>query len=224
MKRKKSKKRTKRRSNVAFLLFFLVLIFVLFDQFKQLNIKETAVSLLPNTVSRDVQNYTPILQKELKEVNLEEYTLVLAAIMQQESKGKGGDPMQASESAGLPPNSIQDPEQSIKQGVKHFQKALNYGSQKNVDFPAVIQAYNMGIGYIDFVADQGGKHSEEIAKEFSLKQAEQNPEIYNCGGDKNNFRYPYCYGDFTYTTKVTKNIEILTASNTGKSGEFKSVW
>ncbi|MBY0159561.1 lysozyme family protein [Cytobacillus oceanisediminis] len=224
MKRKKSKKRTKRRSNVAFMLFFLVLIFVLFDQFKQLNIKETAVSLLPNTVSRDVQNYTPILQKELKEVNLEEYTLVLAAIMQQESKGKGGDPMQASESAGLPPNSIQDPEQSIKQGVKHFQKALNYGSQKNVDFPAVIQAYNMGIGYIDFVADQGGKHSEEIAKEFSLKQAEKNPEVYNCGGDKNNFRYPYCYGDFTYTTKVTENIEILTASDTGKSGEFKSVW
>ncbi|MBU8768901.1 lysozyme family protein [Cytobacillus oceanisediminis] len=224
MKRKKSKKRTKRRSNVAFMLFFLVLSFVLFDQFKQLNIKETAVSLLPNTVSRDVQNYTPILQKELKEVNLEEYTLVLAAIMQQESKGKGGDPMQASESAGLPPNSIQDPEQSIKQGVKHFQKALNYGSQKNVDFPAVIQAYNMGIGYIDFVADQGGKHSEEIAKEFSLKQAEKNPEVYNCGGDKNNFRYPYCYGDFTYTTKVTENIEILTASDTGKSGEFKSVW
>ncbi|MGA5688698.1 lysozyme family protein [Cytobacillus pseudoceanisediminis] len=224
MKRKKSKKRTKRRSNVAFLLFFSVLIFVLFDQFKQLNIKETAVSLLPNTVSRDVQNYTPILQKELKEVNLEEYTLVLAAIMQQESKGKGGDPMQASESAGLPPNSIQDPEQSIKQGVKHFQKALNYGSQKNVDFPAVIQAYNMGIGYIDFVADQGGKHREEIAKEFSLKQAEKNPEVYNCGGDKNNFRYPYCYGDFTYTTKVTENIEILTASDTGKSGEFKSVW
>ncbi|MBN8199817.1 lysozyme family protein [Bacillus sp. NTK034] len=224
MKRKKCKKRTKRRSNVAFLLFILVLIFVLFDQFKQLNIKETAISLLPNTVSRDVQNYTPILQKELKEVNLEEYTLVLAAIMQQESKGKGGDPMQASESAGLPPNSIQDPEQSIKQGVKHFQKALNYGSQKKVDFPSVIQAYNMGIGYIDFVAEQGGKHSEEIAKEFSLKQAEKKPEVYNCGGDKNNFRYPYCYGDFSYTTKVTKNIEILTASNTGKSGEFKSVW
>ncbi|MEK3854850.1 lysozyme family protein [Cytobacillus sp. FSL H8-0458] len=224
MKRKKSKKRTKRSSNIALLLFFMVLTFVLFDQFKQLNIKETAVSLLPNMVSKDVRNYTPLLEKELKEVNLEEYTLVLAAIMQQESKGKGGDPMQASESAGLPPNAIQDPEQSIKQGVKHFQKALNYGSQKNVDFPAVIQAYNMGIGYIDFVAEQGGKHSEEIAKQFSLKQAEKNPEVYDCGGDKNNFRYPYCYGDFTYTTKVTKNIEILTASGTGKNGEYKSVW
>ncbi|MBG9443909.1 lysozyme family protein [Cytobacillus firmus] len=224
MKRRKSKKRTKRSSNIALLLFFMVLIFVLFDQFKQINIKETAVSLMPNLVSKNVQHYTPLLEKELKEVNLEEYTLVLAAIMQQESKGKGGDPMQASESAGLPPNSIQDPEQSIKQGVKHFQKALNYGSKKNVDFPAVIQAYNMGIGYIDFVAEQGGKHSEEIAKQFSLKQAEKNPEVYDCGDDKNNFRYPYCYGDFTYTTKVTKNIEILTASGTGKNGEYKSVW
>ncbi|MEH6989876.1 lysozyme family protein [Cytobacillus firmus] len=224
MKRKKSKKRTRRSSNIALLLFFMVFSLVLFDQFKQLNLKETAVSLLPNMVSKDVQNYTPLLEKELKEVNLEEYTLVLAAIMQQESKGKGGDPMQASESAGLPPNSIQDPEQSIKQGVKHFQKALNYGNQKNVDFPAVIQAYNMGIGYIDFVAEQGGKHSEEIAKQFSLKQAEKHPEVYDCGGDKNNFRYPYCYGDFTYTTKVTKNMELLTASGTEKNREYKSVW
>jgi hypothetical protein len=74
----------------------------------------------------------------------------------------------------------------------------------------------MGIGYIDFVASQGGKHSEEIAKKFSLAQAEKNPQVYNCGGDKNNFRYPYCYGDFTYTTKVTKNIESLTVSNSGK--------
>ncbi|URM31508.1 lysozyme family protein [Cytobacillus firmus] len=213
MKRRKSKKRIKRSSNIALLLFFMVLIFVLFDQFKQINIRETSVSLLPNLVSKDVQNYTPLLEMELKEVNLEEYTLVLAAIMQQESKGKGGDPMQASESAGLPPNSIQDPEQSIKQGVKHFKRALDYGNNKKVDFPTIIQAYNMGIGYIDYVSQKGGKHSEEIAKEFSLAQAEKNPQIYNCGGDKNNFRYPYCYGDFSYTTKVTKSIESLIASN-----------
>lgn len=216
MKRKKSKKRVKRSSNIALLLFLIIFSFVLIDQFLQMKVEEKAISFLPNPVAEDVQKYTPILQRELEEVNLEEYTFVLAAIMQQESKGKGGDPMQASESAGLPPNSIKDPEQSIKQGVKHFKRALNYGNEKNVDFPTVIQAYNMGIGYIDFVASQGGKHSEEIAKEFSLAQAEKNPQVYNCGGDKNNFRYPYCYGDFTYTTKVTKNIESLTASNSGK--------
>ncbi|GLB60532.1 lysozyme family protein [Cytobacillus sp. NCCP-133] len=216
MKRKKSKKRAKRSSSIALWLFTIIFIFVLIDQAKQLKIDEKTVTLLPNPVAEEVQKYTPVLQKELEKVQLEEYTVVLAAIMQQESKGKGGDPMQASESAGLPPNSIKDPGQSIEQGVKHFYRALEYGNKKNVDFPTVIQAYNMGIGYIDFVSQQGGKHSEETAKEFSLIQAEKNPGVYNCGGDKNNFRYPYCYGDFTYTTKVTKNIESLTASNSGE--------
>ena len=120
--------------------------------------------------------------------------------------------MQASESAGLAPNSIQDPEQSIKQGIKHFQQSVTYGQQKQVDFPTIIQAYNMGLGYIDFVADYGGKHSEELAKEFSMIQVEKNPQTYNCGGDKNNFRYPFCYGDFTYSTKVAMHIQTLTAS------------
>lgn len=212
MKRKKTKKRVQRNSNIALLLFLVIFSFVLIDKARQLKVEEISIPFLQQPVAKDVQKYIPILQKELEIVNLEEYTVVLAAIMQQESKGKGGDPMQASESAGLPPNTIKDPAQSIKQGVKHFQRAYKYGNEKNVDFQTVIQAYNMGIGYIDFVARQGGKHSEEIAKKFSLAQVEKNPEIYNCGGDKSNFRYPYCYGDFTYSTKVTKNIETLTAS------------
>jgi len=86
---------------------------------------------------------------------------------------------------------------------------LAYGTQQKVDFPTIIQAYNMGAGYIDYVAQHGGKHSEELAKEFSLLQVKQKPTLYNCGGDKNNFRYPYCYGDFSYSTKVSKNIQLL---------------
>ncbi|GGE40033.1 hypothetical protein GCM10011391_18540 [Pullulanibacillus camelliae] len=42
-----------------------------------------------------------------------------------------------------------------------------------------------------------------LAKQFSIEQVHKNPKLYNCGGDTSNFRYPYCYGDFTYTTKVT---------------------
>ncbi|MED0673390.1 lysozyme family protein [Aneurinibacillus aneurinilyticus] len=34
--------------------------------------------------------------------------------MYQESRGEGGDPMQALESAGLPPNTIDDPKRSIQ--------------------------------------------------------------------------------------------------------------
>ncbi|RFU67537.1 hypothetical protein D0469_14475 [Peribacillus saganii] len=156
--------------------------------------------------------YSTALQTELAKYNLEQYTAVLIAIMQQESHGKGGDPMQSSESAGLPPNTINNPAESIKQGVKHFNKVVNYGTKKNVDFETIIQSYNMGMGYINYVADSGNQHSEELAKQFSKIQVQKNPAVYNCGGDKSNFRYPYCYGDFSYTTKVTKNIEMLSDS------------
>ncbi|WP_059173816.1 lysozyme family protein [Bacillus sp. FJAT-27445] len=159
-----------------------------------------------NIPSENVKKYTPLIHRELEKVQLEEFTPLLAAVMQQESKGKGGDPMQSSESAGLARNAIQNPEQSIKQGVKHFQRAFLYGEKKNVDLPTVIQAYNMGLGYIDFISQNGGKHQEDFAKEYSYIQVKKNPQLYNCGGDKNNFRYPYCYGDFTYSTKVMSNL------------------
>jgi hypothetical protein len=45
------------------------------------------------------------------------------------------------------------------------------------------------------------------------------PDIYNCGGDKGNFRYPYCYGDFTYSTKVQKNMNSLTETASAKKND-----
>lgn len=207
------KKKVQRNFNVVLILFSFLFFTVLIQHFFQLQNQPKKVTSVETIISDDVAKYTPVLRKELEKVNLEEYTVVLAAIMQQESRGKGGDPMQASESAGLAPNTISNPQQSIRQGVKHFKNTLSYGTSKKVDFPTIIQAYNMGIGYIDFVAQNGGKHSEEVAKQFSSIQVDKNPTVYNCGGDQNNFRYPYCYGDFSYTSKVTRNIESLTASN-----------
>ena len=100
------------------------------------------------------------------------------------------------------------------------------GIRKKVDFQTIIQSYNMGIGYINYVAQHGGKHSEALAKDFSLQRVKEKPAIYTCGGNKDNFRYPYCYGDFTYSTKVTKNIQLLadtvpvTGSEKTTSGSF----
>ncbi|WP_276914935.1 lysozyme family protein [Aneurinibacillus aneurinilyticus] len=83
-----------------------------------------------------------VLRAELRKYQLEEYTHVLLALMYQESRGEGGDPMQALESAGLPPNTIDDPKRSIQQGIRHFNDVPTYGKEKNVDFPTIIQAYN----------------------------------------------------------------------------------
>jgi hypothetical protein len=157
-----------------------------------------------------VKKYTPLIHSELAKYHLEKYTPVLIALMQQESHGNGGDPMQSSESIGLPPNSIKNPNESIQVGVKHFQNILAYGQEKQVDFATIIQAYNMGIGYIKFVAEHGGKHSEKLAKEFSLLQVQKNPKIYSCRKSFFRSRYPYCYGDVSYSEKVTKNINSLT--------------
>jgi soluble lytic murein transglycosylase-like protein len=167
----------------------------------------------------DARKYRPLIQTELAKYQLESYTNVVVALMQQESHGRGGDPMQASESAGLARNSITDPNQSIQLGVKHFHHILIYGKQKNVDFATIIQAYNMGSGYINFVSQQGGKHSEELAKQYSLIQVNKKPNLYTCGGNKDNYRYPYCYGDFTYSSKVTKNIESLADSITAYNNQ-----
>lgn len=206
-------KRRKRKKNSMFVLVLLFCALAMVQYFFQQQQKpQEPIEISESDALAGVKKYTPLVEEELKKVQLEDYTHVLIAVMQQESHGQGGDPMQASESAGLPPNSIKDPKQSIQAGVKHFQHVLTYGNQKKVDFPTIIQAYNMGPGYIDFIANHGGKHSEELAKQFSSIQVEKNPTLYNCRGDKNNFRYPYCYGDFTYNTKVQNNIRLLADS------------
>jgi hypothetical protein len=204
------KKKKRKKSKKVFTIFILIFGFLLIKEIMKTPYSEN-VSTSVNTLDSfaNVKKYSSLLQGELAKYGLEEHTSALIALMQQESRGRGGDPMQASESAGLDPNTITDPTESIKYGVKHFKRINEYGNEKGVDFATIIQAYNMGIGYIDFVANEGGKHNEELAKKFSMLQVEKNPKLYDCGGDKDNFRYPYCYGDYSYSAKVSKNIEEL---------------
>ncbi|MEH7107719.1 lysozyme family protein [Bacillus sp. JJ1764] len=203
------RKHRRKKRNMVFVLFLTFCALAMFQHYFQLQKPAPLEKMDPFA---GVKKYRTLLYDELAKYNLQEHTDVLIAVMQQESHGQGGDPMQASESVGLARNSIQDPKQSIEAGVKHFQQVLSYGNSKKVDFPTIIQAYNMGRGYIDFVAQHGGRHSEELAKQYSLLRAQENPTLYNCGGDKKNFRYPYCYGDFTYSTKVSHNLQLLSDS------------
>jgi len=204
------KKRRRKKFKTFFVLFTIFCALAMFQNYFQQ--KDSSEIIKENDPFADVKKYSPLIHDELKKYHLESHTPVVVALMQQESRGKGGDPMQASESAGLARNTIADPKQSIQVGVKHFQRVLTYGNQKKVDFPTIIQAYNMGIGYVDYVAEHGGKHSEDLAKQFSLLQVKEKPQLYTCGGNKKNFRYPYCYGDFTYSSKVTKNLQLMAES------------
>ncbi|PAC90319.1 endopeptidase, partial [Bacillus licheniformis] len=69
------------------------------------------------------------------------------------------DVMQSSESMGLPPNTITDPEVSIDVGMKHFKSVLD---KAGGDIKLTLQAYNYGGGFIDYVKKNGGKYSKEL--------------------------------------------------------------
>ncbi len=86
----------------------------------------------------------------------------------QESGGRSLDIMQSSESIGLPPNSITDPERSIEVGIKHFKKVFK---QAGGDVRLTLQAYNFGSGFIDYVKKNGGKYTKKLALDFSRLQA-----------------------------------------------------
>ncbi|MGN4427209.1 lysozyme family protein [Bacillus cereus group sp. MYBK30-1] len=202
--------KNKRKVQIIILFFISILglgtiIWILYFNYKTNTHKNKVLA----TEKRLLQ-YEPIMKKELEKYNLEEKTTLLLGIMYQESRGEGNDPMQSSESLGLKPNEIQEINLSIKQGVKHFAQMYKYGTEKGVSMDTIIQSYNMGPGYIDFIANQEAKqHSEDSAKRFSKMKVDQNPATYTCGGNKQNFRYPYCYGDFTYTTMVNEKTKLI---------------
>ena len=67
------------------------------------------------SVSPEVEAYTPLIQKYANEYGIPQYTELIKAVMMQESGGRGKDPMQASECGynkkyPKKPNGIKDPE------------------------------------------------------------------------------------------------------------------
>ncbi|HEO2443885.1 bifunctional lysozyme/C40 family peptidase [Bacillus subtilis] len=118
-------------------------------------------------VSAEVLRYEPLIRKYAKENNIEEHVGVILALIQQESGGRHLDVMQSSESIGLPPGAITDPELSIQVGVKYFAKVLK---QAKGDIKLALQSYNFGNGFIDYALSRGG-YSKEVAVEFSRMMA-----------------------------------------------------
>lgn len=95
-------------------------------------------------LSQEVLKHQPTVEKYAKEYGISDYVNYLLAIMQVESGGTGTtDVMQASESLGLPLNSL-SVEESIKQGCKYFSELLKSAESKGCDINTVVQAYNYG--------------------------------------------------------------------------------
>ena len=117
-------------------------------------------------LSEEVLKHQPTVEKYAKEYGIPDYVNYLLAIMQVESGGTVADVMQSSESLGLPPNSLST-EESIKQGCKYFSELLKSAEAKGCDINTVVQAYNYGGGFIDYVASHGKKYTFDLAVSFA---------------------------------------------------------
>jgi hypothetical protein len=155
-------------------------------------------------LSDEVLAYQGTVERIAAEEGVGDYTPYLLAIMQVESKGQGNDVMQSSESLGLSPNSL-GPEESIRQACVYFAALLKIAGNKECDILSVIQAYNFGPGYLDYVAGKGGKHSFKLAEEFSGEKASWNKTKYmNPVAIARNGGWRYTFGNMFYADLVTQ--------------------
>ncbi|WP_408895241.1 lysozyme family protein [Paenibacillus taichungensis] len=127
---------------------------------------------LPGTaaVPDVVLRYEPLVRKYLELKGLDQLTQLVLALIMQETGGRYLDVMQSSESLGLPPNTLTDPELSIKVGIDHF--AAVYASAGG-DINLTLQAYNFGGGYIKYAKENGGGYTKENALAFSQMMAKK---------------------------------------------------
>lgn len=121
-------------------------------------------------LSAEVLAHKPVVERYAAQYGISEYVNVLLALIQVESGGTLADVMQSSESMGLPPNSL-DTENSIRQGCKYFAELLGKAGRLGCDLDSVIQAYNYGGGFLDYVASHGGQYRFALAQAFAEEKS-----------------------------------------------------
>ena len=157
-------------------------------------------------LSAEVLAHQPMVEKYARQNGISDYVYVLLAIIQVESEGKLEDVMQSSESAGLPVNTL-GTEDSIKQGCKYFAELIAKADRLGCDMDAVIQAYNYGSGFIDYVAEHGGKYTLELSEKFAQQQSGGATVPYdNPIAVKRNDGWRYAYGNMFYAKLVNQHL------------------
>lgn len=150
----------------------------------------------------EVLQWRSLVEKYAAAYRVSEYVDVLLAIIMVESGGTLEDVMQSSESMGLPPNSLK-PEASIKQGCKYFSSLIDTMKKANLDLDSVIQAYNYGGGFLNFVKSRGKQYTFDLAEEFAKQKSKGEKVSYlNPIAIEKNGGWRYNYGNMFYVLLV----------------------
>lgn len=162
--------------------FLAIFFFLLSPSQKQ---TETNTGDTAQNLPESVMRWKPQVEKIAKKNQVSEYVDILLAIIMVESRGEGLDIMQSAESAGLGPNGYTDPIKSLEQGISYFAKNIEIATSLGVDKWGAVGGYNFGSGYINFVSNNGKKHSTDVAEKFSKTVVA--PSL----GNRNALTYPY---------------------------------
>ena len=196
---------------IAVVLTLFIGTFAVFAQDGGVNSEITALST-------EVLAYEETITKYAKEYDIEEYISIIQAIMMQESKGIGTDPMQCSEciyNTKYPriPNGIKNAEYSIECGIKTFKECLKQAKVKNSSdtekLYLAIQGYNYGNNYIEWAITQFGGYSKYNAQVYSDNMKKQlNLNTY---GDPNYVDHVMQYVGFTFRGGTNPNFNNMEA-------------
>nr|WP_231853451.1 lysozyme family protein [Streptococcus sp. DD12] len=116
---------------------------------------------------KTVLQYRATVRKVLKDNDSKVNEDLVLAVIYTETKGNSQDLMQSSESSSGTTNSITDSKTSIQQGITVLGENLDQAQDKHVDAWTAVQAYNFGMNYINYVAENGGKNTIALAKRYS---------------------------------------------------------
>lgn len=168
-------------------------------------------------LSPEVEELRPLFEEYAELHGIPEHVDLLMAKTMQESGGKLPDVMQASESQGLPVNTIDNQEESIDVGTAYFASVLE---EANGDEELALQSYNFGSGFIDYANEHNdGEYSKELAIEFSIEQYERVKHTgnYSCVRPES-AETGACYGDIGYVDAVMSYMQPVLAD-----GDFEEV-
>ena len=119
-------------------------------------------------LSREVLMWRAEVEYWAENYEIESWVWRLLAMMEVETRGLIPDLMQSSESAGLPPNTLEY-EDSIAQGVRYLASIIARAEMLGLgdDYMAIIQSYNFGINYINWLANRRLNHNINVSAYYS---------------------------------------------------------
>lgn len=200
---------------LSFLSLLMFVTLFISDEESDSNMGDSDEEWSAAEVSDAVLAHQPMVEKYAKEYDIEAYVPLLLALMEVESGGEVEDVMQSSESLGLPVNSL-DTEASIEQGTKYLSELLDTAESKGVDDDTVLQSYNFGAGFIDYIAARGGAYAFELAEAFAGEQSDGEKVPYsNPVAVEQNGGWRYGYGNMFYVDQVSQYLNNTDGESNG---------